>query len=78
MFMNSEKHLSIIFTGLSKYLQNGIQLLYNFSTFKRGLFEAINVSHCPGDRKRIPDHKNPIRRMRLFASAHKVHIYGRS
>mgnify|MGYP001817508626 CR=1 FL=1 len=76
--MEKVKHLSIFFTGLSKYLQNGIQLMYNFSTFKRRLFESINVSHCPGDRKRIPDHKNTTRRVRLFASAHMVHPYGRS
>jgi hypothetical protein len=76
--MIKAKHLSVFFTGLSKYLQNCIQLLYNFSTFKRRLFEIINVSHCSCDRKRIPDYKNTLCRVRLVASAHKVHPYGHS
>ena len=70
--------LSKYFTVLSKYLQNRIQILYNFNTFKRRLLEVKNAGRRSGDhKKRIPYRKH-INRVQRFTSAHKVLFYGHS
>ena len=72
----SWNNLSIFITGLSKYRQNVMEIIYNFCSIKLSLLEILNVSHGSRERKRIPDHKKIIKSA-TPASAHKVLRYGR-